>query len=157
MCKNVQNYGVNEIYPVNMDYSIAKIDKKNIENKLNRWNKIAKESSTQSGRQKKLRVEPCINLQNIIEKIPEYDIVLLLYENEKECFIKQAINEFKKNGVNINKIAIIVGPEGGLSIDEVNKISENKNVSLCTLGKRILRTETAGISAVSMLVYEFDM
>ncbi len=149
--------GVNNIYPVNMEHCIVKYDSKNMENKLNRWNKIAKESSTQSGRQKLLSVEHSINLQNIIENIPKYDIVLLLYENEQECSLKQAIKLFKEKNVDIKKIAIIVGPEGGLSSEEVNKLSSFENVYLCTLGKRILRTETAGMAAVSMLIYEFDM
>ena len=80
----------------------------------------------------------------------------MLYENEHKNTIKDAINgEFSDK--EHPKIALIVGPEGGLSDEEVSKLIEYKNVKCVTLGNRILRTETAGISAVSMLIYEFEM
>jgi 16S rRNA (uracil1498-N3)-methyltransferase len=94
------------------------------------------------------------NFKIIIENIEKYDIVLLLYENEHSLTLKQAIKQFDKP---INSIALIVGPEGGFSSKEVELLSTFDNVKLVTLGNRILRTETAGICAISMLNYEFDM
>ena len=61
------------------------------------------------------------------------------------------------NNINVNNIAIIIGPEGGFSEEEVNTLSEYKNVYTVTLGPRILRTETAGLATLAMLMYEFEL
>lgn len=149
--------GVREIVPVAMEHSVAKLDSKNETKKIDRWQKIAKEASSQSGRQIIPRVLPCINFKNIIENIGKYDIVLLPYENENGLNLKQCLSDFKKNHNNIDNIAVIIGPEGGFSEAEISSIKDNPKVQLVTLGKRILRTETAGIACISMIAYEFDM
>lgn len=147
--------GVCEIIPVAMERSIVKIDEKNVAKKLERWNKIALEASKQSGRQKVPTVQEPIKFKNIIENILKYDIVLLLYENEKSVTIKEAIKrENHKLGENI---AILIGPEGGFSLEEVEILSKYKNVQVVTVGPRILRTETAGLAALAMIVYELEL
>jgi 16S rRNA (uracil1498-N3)-methyltransferase len=143
--------GVNSIIPVNMQFSIAKVDRNNA-NKLARWNKIAKEAASQSGRNIIPSVLEPINFENIIENIEKYDIVLLPYENEKLCTMKEAIR-----GQNYKKVAIIIGPEGGFSKVEVDLLAKHKNVKIITLGSRILRTETAGIATMAMLSYEYEL
>ncbi len=149
--------GLNTIVPVVMDRSITKLDNKNFESKKVRWEKIAKEAASQSRRQHIPQIYHYINFENIIENVQKYDIVLLPYENENNVSLKDAIKAYKDNGNIIKNIAIIIGPEGGFSQEEINKISNIDNVKIVTLGKRILRTETAGISAISMLVYEFEL
>lgn len=164
--------GINEVFPVQMERSIVKLDEKNIDKKTERWNKIAEEASKQSGRQKLPIIHRAINFKNIIENISKYDIVLLPYENEKSVTIKDALKEIK-NGLNsyennqnksdyidknnINSIAIIIGPEGGFSEEEINTLTKYNNVHKVTLGPRILRTETAGIVTIAMIEYEFEM
>ena len=147
--------GICEIIPVAMERSIVKMEEKNKVKKLERWNKIAVEASKQSGRQKIPNVEEPINFKNIIENISKYDIVLLLYENEKSVTIKEAITKRKKESM--QKIAIIIGPEGGFSKDEVDMLSKFDNVHVVTVGPRILRTETAGLAALAMIVYELEL
>ena len=149
--------GLNTVVPVVMDRSITKLDNKNFESKKVRWEKIAKEAASQSRRQHIPQIYHYINFENIIENVQKYDIVLLPYENENNVSLKDAIKTYKDNGNIIKNIAIIIGPEGGFSQEEINKISNIENVKIVTLGKRILRTETAGISAISMLVYEFEL
>lgn len=139
-----------------MDRSIAKLEPDSEAKKLERWNKIAKEAATQSGRQKIPLVEHSVKFKNIIENIEKYDILLLLYEGEQTLTLKKALQTAKLKH-NIRSIAVIIGPEGGLSEEEVGLLSNYDNVLKVTLGKRILRTETAGFSAVSMIVYEFDL
>ena len=149
--------GVSDIYPVQMDRSIMKIDEKNLDKKLDRWNKISLEASKQSGRQKIPNVHTVINLKNIIENISKYDIVLLPYENEKSATIKDVIGDLKSNKEEFKNIAVIIGPEGGFSENEISTLSKYENVNIVTLGPRILRTETAGIVTLAMLVYEFEL
>lgn len=149
--------GVNHIYPTLMARSIVKLDEKNIEKKKERWNKICLEASKQSGRQKVPNVYKAINFKNIIENISKYDIVLLPYENEKSVTLKKAISEIKSNNIDVKSIAIIIGPEGGFSEEEVNTLSSYKNVYTVSLGPRILRTETAGVATIAMLMYEFEL
>ena len=147
--------GVSEIIPVEMERSIAKVEEKNKAKKLERWNKIAFEASKQSGRQKIPVVQEPINFKNIIENISKYDIVLLLYENEKSVTIKEALKKHTK--ASLQKLAIVIGPEGGFSSKEIEMLSKFQNVQVVTVGPRILRTETAGLAAIAMIVYELEL
>jgi len=147
--------GIYEIIPVAMERSIAKIEEKNKAKKSERWNKISMEASKQSGRQKIPTVQEMINFKNIIENISKYDIVLLLYENEKSVTIKKAFANRRKEAM--QKIAIIIGPEGGFSKEEVDMLAKFDNVQVVTVGPRILRTETAGLAALAMIVYELEL
>jgi len=149
--------GVQAIIPVNMDRSILKIDDKNESKKIDRWNKIAKEACSQSGRQKLSIVSRPVNFKNIIENIEKYDIVLLPYENEKVVSLKEALKTFSNKESKSLNIAVIIGPEGGFSDSEISSICNISNVKVVTLGKRILRTETAGPAVAAMLLYEFEL
>ena len=97
------------------------------------------------------------NFKNIIENIEKYDIVLLLYEGEQNLTLKSVLIDFKQRNKSSFNIAIIVGPEGGFDESEVEVLKECSNVKCVTLGKNILRTETAGMAAVSMINYEFEL
>ena len=143
--------GVSEIIPVEMERSIVKIDIKDQQKKIERWNKIAYEASKQCGRQKIPKVQNVDNLKNIIEKFSKYDIVLLPYEREYTQNLKQSLNKY----TGLKNIAIIIGPEGGFSENEIALLNHS-NVEMVTLGPRILRTETAGIATLAMLSYEIE-
>ena len=140
-----------------MERCIVKLDEQSFSKKEERFNKIIKEASTQSGRQIVPTILKPTNFKNIIENIEKYDIVLLPYENEKNVSLKQVIKAYLKSGKPFQNIAIIIGPEGGFSQGEIDMISKMPNVYLCTLGKRILRTETAGLAVVSMITYEIEL
>ena len=142
--------GVKKIVPVNMQYSVAKVTGEN-NSKISRWNKIAKEAASQSGRQIIPKVLAPIYFKNIIENIEKYDIVLLLYENEHSVTLKDVIK-----GNSFKSMAIIIGPEGGFSESEIDLLSKCSNVKVVTLGNRILRTETAGIATLAMISYEVE-
>ena len=145
--------GVYEIVPVITDRVIVKLDEKNTSKKLERWNKIALEAAKQSGRQKVPEVKKPINLKNLVENISKYDILILPYECEKEITIKSVLKNIDEKCENI---AILIGPEGGFSEEEISVFSK-ENVKKVTLGSRILRTETAGIATLAMILYELDM
>lgn len=145
--------GVKEITPVTMKRSIVKLDEKDKSKKLIRWQKIAEVAAKQSKRDNILKVNNVINFQNIFEKVEDYDILLVAYEEEKERTLKRVLNKLKDRK-NI-KIAVIIGPEGGIDESEINLCKDNNFISV-TLGKRILRTETAPLVIASNIIYELE-
>ncbi len=146
--------GVSDITPVKMERCVVKLDEKTASKKIERWQKIAEVAAKQSKRDKIPTIHSCINLKSIYEKLKEYDIVIMAYEEERENSIKQVLKQLPRNGQ--LKIAIIIGPEGGIAKEEVSLLSELPNIKVVTLGKRILRTETAPLVLASVIMYEFD-
>lgn len=146
--------GVSDITPVKMERCVVKLDEKTASKKIERWQKIAEVAAKQSKRDKIPGVHLCINLKSLYEKLQEYDIVIMAYEEERETSIKEILTSLP-HGKKL-KIAVIVGPEGGISKDEVELLSKLHNIKVVTLGKRILRTETAPLVLASVIMYEFD-
>lgn len=142
--------GVYNIVPVDMKYCVAKLN--NEEKKIQRWQTISESAAKQSKRNIIPKIEGKRTFKKMIQEIPEYDLAIIAYENENKTTLKEIINEYK----NAKKIAIIIGPEGGLATEEVETILSNGGKS-ASLGKRILRTETASLAMLSMMVYEFEL
>ena len=146
--------GVSDITPVKMERCVVKLDEKTESKKIERWKKIAEVAAKQSKRDKIPKVHPCINLKSLYKKLQEYDIVIMAYEEERENHIKQILTNLP-HGKEL-KIAVIVGPEGGIAKNEVELLNGLSNLKVVTLGKRILRTETAPLVLTSVIMYEFD-
>ena len=146
--------GAYDITPVEMKRCVVKLNEKDKVKKIQRWQKIAESAAKQSGRDIIPNVNPIINVKNICEKMKEYDLVLVAYENEKKNTLKQELKKIKDENKGI-KIAIVIGPEGGIDIEEINKFREN-NAKIITLGNRILRTETVALNVLSIIMYELD-
>lgn len=154
--------GVNRITPVEMKRCVVKLDGKDKIKKVDRWQKIAEVAAKQSGRDIIPEICSVENISQISESFGEYDLVLLCYENEKEVLLKDVLKSdeiiAKSKGCNEKnnfKIAIIIGPEGGIDISEVEYMSK-KGAKVISLGNRILRTETVAISLLSIIMYEFE-
>lgn len=145
--------GVSEITPVIMKRCIVKLEDNVKQKKTKRWQKIAEVAAKQSKRDRIPNVNVPINLKNIYENLKEYDIVLVAYENEQNNSIKTVLQQIQKK--QSTKIAIVIGPEGGLENEEVEQLQQH-GAKIVTLGKRILRTETAPIVMASVIMYEFD-
>lgn len=141
--------GADKIVPVNMKYCISKL--KDEEKKHDRWQKIAEVAAKQSKRNIIPEIGRLVSVQDICNKIKEYDLVLVAYENEKNINLKNILSENKE----IKKVAMVIGPEGGLSNEEVEKM-EKDGAKIVSLGSRILRTETASTAILSMLMYEYE-
>ena len=141
--------GVKEIVPTIMKRSVVKLKEKDKENKINRWQKISEVAAKQSGRDFIPKINNIINFNQI--DYQKYDRVLVLYENEDKLSIKQVINELKNE--KILNLAIVIGPEGGFDEKEIQDLSK-PNISIVTLGKRILRTETVALVVSGILMYE---
>ena len=146
--------GVRNIYPVSFERCVVKLDKKTEEKKLDRWKKIAEAAAKQSKRDIISNIENVINIENICQNIEKYDIILLAYENEQNNTLKYELQKLDKNKK--LSIGVIIGPEGGFSEKEVTKLI-TAGAKCVSLGKRILRTETAPLVILSDIVYEFEL
>ncbi len=146
--------GVTDITPVKMERCVVKLDEKTAYKKIERWQKIAEVAAKQSKRDRIPTIHSCINFKNLYEILKKYDIVIVAYEEEKQSNIKQVLKDAKQN--NSKEIAIIIGPEGGIAKEEIEFLITIQNLKTVTLGKRILRTETAPVVLVSCIMYEFD-
>lgn len=145
--------GISEFTPIEMKRCVVKLDEKSKLKKCDRWAKIAEVAAKQAGRECIPKVNEIINIKKIYEKLKKYDIVLVAYEKEEKNKLKNILKEYK-NKID-NKIAVIIGPEGGIDQDEWEELTQNNAISV-TLGKRILRTETAPLMIASNLIYEFE-
>ena len=144
--------GVYKIIPVQMERSIAKIENNKIKSKTERFNAIAESAAKQCKRSFIPTVSEPLSLKNALEMAKELDLFLIPYENEQG--IKSTISALSKIKKGF-KVGVLIGPEGGFSVAE---IEQAKNVGdTISLGKRILRTETASITAMSMLMLHAEM
>lgn len=124
--------------------------------KLDRLNRIALEASKQSKRSIIPNVREVIDFNQALSEMNEMDLVLIPYENAEDFGIKSLINKLKNDNTdldNIINVGILIGPEGGFEEDEINLLKE-QGAYIVTLGKRILRTETAGFTATALIQYE---
>ena len=149
--------GVNEIVPVVMERTVVKLDEKQSNKKLERWQKIAEIASKQSQRDRIPKVDNIIKMKFMYEKLnlEEYDAILVAYENEKKTLLKEELKKLQKAEQNEYKIAIIIGPEGGIAEGEIEML-QKIGAKCVSLGKRILRTETAGIIMAGNIFYELE-
>ncbi len=144
--------GVSAIVPVATERAVVKLDEKKADGKVKRWNGIAEAAAKQSKRTLIPEVCPVISFKKALTEAPEYDVKLMPYENaEGMAFTRRCIEEIRPGA----KVAVFIGPEGGFSEEEVAAASEAGFVPI-TLGRRILRTETAGMSVLSMLGYALE-
>jgi 16S rRNA (uracil1498-N3)-methyltransferase len=144
--------GASAIIPVFMARSIA-TDKGNSGHKTDRWQKIADEAVKQCKRGLIPLVDRPIRFPEVLSRFGNYDLVIFPYENERETSIKQVLQSLNAKP---KTMAIIIGPEGGFSDAEADQMTEAGAIA-ATLGKTILRTETAGSAAIAMVMYELEL
>ena len=144
--------GVKTIVPLITKRTVIKLKDKDKQNKVDRWRKIAEVAAKQSGRDIIPTIENIINIADI--KFDEFDKIFVLYENEEKISIKDEIEQLKNDNKEELNIGIVIGPEGGFAESEIEQLRLNQNVSVVTLGKRILRTETVALVVSGILMYE---
>ena len=130
---------------------VVKLDDKKAAKKIERWQEIAKSAAKQSKRTLIPEIKAPLSWKLALEKAKELDVVLVPYENERGMEATREVIRSIRHG---QSIGIFVGREGGFAIDEITNVSEEMH--RISLGRRILRTETAGLATLSMLVYELD-
>ena len=121
--------------------------------KLDRLNRIALEAAKQSKRTVIPTVSEPISFEDVLIDMKALDLVIVPYENAENFGIKTLFNDENIDISKIKTVGILVGPEGGFELSEINKLKEN-GAYIVTLGSRILRTETAGFVATSLVQYE---
>lgn len=123
--------------------------------KIDRLNRIALEAAKQSKRTIIPRVLDVVDFNYVIDNMNDYDLFLVPYENAENYGIKALVRDLETKGIKekVEKVAILIGPEGGFTEEEINTLKD-KGAYIITLGSRILRTETAGFTAASLIQYE---
>ena len=151
--------GIKSIVPVIMERTVVKLDEKIASKKLERWQKIAEIAAKQSMRDIIPQIGNITKLKDI--DTTEFDAVLVAYENEEHNMLKTELQKLESKVKSNNSseqqynIAIVIGPEGGISEKELVMLAE-KNAKFVSLGKRILRTETAGVVMAGNIIYELE-
>lgn len=145
--------GAYEFIPLEMRNCVVKLNEKDKQKKIQRWQKIAEVASKQSGRNIIPKVNQIWNINQLCNNIELYDCVIVAYENEENYSIKEEIEKLKSRRT--SKIAIVIGPEGGIDKEEIKKLKE-AGAKVVTLGNRILRTETVAIALTSIIMFELD-
>ncbi|MDO4294913.1 MAG: 16S rRNA (uracil(1498)-N(3))-methyltransferase [bacterium] len=144
--------GVAKVFPVAMKHSVVKIEPKKETAKQKRWNSIAESAAKQSKRLIVPQVGEVLSYAACVEQMKELDLVLLPYEcAEGMEGTKQALAKLQKG----SRVGIVIGPEGGFAEEEVAAAKE-AGAQIVSLGKRILRTETAGLAMLSILMYHLE-
>lgn len=144
--------GVYEIVPVVMKRTIVKLDPKKEAKKIARWQGISESAAKQSGRGVIPNVASLVDFKQALETAKTLDAVILPYEKAKGMNEARALVRGMKDK---KSIGIFIGPEGGFDESEVD-MAKAAGAHTMTLGRRILRTETAGLAALSILMFELD-
>lgn len=144
--------GVFEIVPFRAARSVAKIsdDKKGAQ-KIERLNKISKEAAKQCGRGLVHKVHMPVSVPQMAKMLKELDMSIMFYEELGHMGTRNLKSVLQEDA---ETIGIIIGPEGGFSHEEAQLLTETAGVRTAGLGRRILRTETAGSTALSIIMYE---
>ena len=144
--------GAYEIIPVVTKRAVVKLDEKKALKKVERWNSIAESGAKQSGRNLIPKVKNVLSFKEAIRYATELDVVLIPYELAEGMQETKTIISSIQPG---QSIGIFIGPEGGFETEEV-EFAMGQGVKPITLGKRILRTETAGLTTLSILMYHLE-
>ncbi len=144
--------GASRIVPVSMKRCVVKLDDRKAQSKVTRWQQIAEAAAKQSKRDVIPKVDMPISLKEALQESAEFDLSMMPYEQaEGMAFTRNLLEGIQPK----QRIAVFIGPEGGLDESEVS-MALKMGTKPVTLGRRILRTETAGLAILSMLIYALE-
>ncbi len=147
--------GVSEIIPYTSKHTVVKLDdEKDKVSKMQRWQKISYEAAKQCKRTGIARIDKILTLQEVAN-LKDFDIKLVCSEKKTEHSIKSFLQKFSTEN-KVNNILVIIGPEGGFSDEEIELLHSN-NILSVTLGNLILRAETAALTAIGNIIYEYEL
>lgn len=144
--------GASEIVPVAMKRCVVKLDEKKAQKKVNRWNTISLSAAKQAKRGIIPKVSQVKKFQEVLEEAKHLDLFLVPYEEAKGM---EKSRELMESARGKSSIGIIIGPEGGFEKEEIDALRQ-AGAETMTLGKRILRTETAGMTVLSVLMFMLE-
>lgn len=139
--------GVTGLFPILTERVVVKIDPEKAKKKVERWQKIAAEAAKQSHRSLIPKVSPVLDWQDVLEKLKSFDQVIVFWEEESNRLPYEVIDP------RAGRIAIVIGPEGGLAQWEVSDLKK-LGAEVVTLGESILRVETAAPVALALVLYD---
>lgn len=143
--------GVSEIVPVAMKNCVVKLDEKKAKAKRSRWQAIAESAAKQSKRSVIPQIGEVVSFSQAVECAKDMEVKLVPYENERGmAHTREVFSKIPKGA----DIAVFIGPEGGFDSKEIELVKDD--MKLVSLGNRILRTETAGLTALSMLIFALE-
>ncbi|RKI81649.1 16S rRNA (uracil(1498)-N(3))-methyltransferase [bacterium 0.1xD8-71] len=144
--------GVHEIIPVAAKRCVVKLDEKKVAGKVNRWQGISEAAAKQSRRGVIPVVHAPVSFREAVETARDMDVRLIPYELAKDMSHTRSLIEAVEPG---QRIAVFIGPEGGFEESEI-QAALAAGIEPVTLGRRILRTETAGLAVLSWLMYHLE-
>lgn len=144
--------GVEKFQIIRTARSIPRASDDKVGKKLLRWQTIAKEAAEQSCRTKVPEVAGITTIEELAASISDYDLAVCLWE----CEEKRGLREILKKSRSAESILLIIGPEGGLEETEVRML-ESHGARVASLGRRILRCETAAVASSAIIMYEYEM
>ncbi|MGN0374599.1 MAG: 16S rRNA (uracil(1498)-N(3))-methyltransferase [Butyrivibrio sp.] len=145
--------GIYEIIPVAMKRCVVRLDDKKAETKLKRYRMISESAAKQSGRGMIPDITQVMTYKEALDYAGNMDVAFVPYE------LSEGIDSFKKVVAGIKpgmKVGFFIGPEGGFDKDEID-LALSKGIQPVSLGRRILRTETAGLAVMSVLMYHLEV
>ena len=144
--------GVYQVIPVAMKRSVVRLDDKKAAKKADRWNSIAESAAKQAGRSRLPEVTMPLSYNEALKMAEELDVTLLPYELAGGMEVTREVIRQIKSG---QSVGIFIGPEGGFEPEEVDA-AVSMGAKVITLGRRILRTETAGLATLAVLMFELE-
>lgn len=145
--------GAYEIIPVEMKRCVVRLDDKKKKTKIARWQAISESAAKQSKRSVIPEIHSVMSFRDAVEMASELDLALVPYENERGMLA--TVDALKKLS-SVSSVGIFIGTEGGFERDEI-LLAEERGIRPISLGERILRTETAAITAMSMCMLASEM
>ena len=139
--------GVTRIVPVLMERCVSRPDPKDSARKLERWRKIVREAGKQSGRCLIPEVSDILTLKQVLSDPSRPEVNIVPWENAEG----NGLLSFSESHPALSSVGIMIGPEGGIDAEEI-ELLQASGFTPVTLGRRILRTETAGLAAVSAIM-----
>lgn len=140
--------GAASFVPLTLERSVVKLTDKKAEQRQERWQRIAQEAVKQCGRVTVPDIRPVQSLDDLLLSAEDYDLLLFPWEEEQEMSVKAILNDH----LNCHKVLCILGPEGGMTKEEMLAVKKAGG-RVVTLGKRILRAETASVAVLSIVQY----
>ncbi len=145
--------GVSQVIPVNTRRTVVKFDAKKEESRVRRWNAIARSAAEQSGRAIVPEVTPVMEWEEALACAAGFDVKIIPYENARGMEATARAVGSVRPGMSVG---VLIGPEGGFDEAEADAAREAGFVPV-SLGRRILRTETAGLTTLSILMYHLEL
>ncbi len=142
--------GIRRIVPVMTKRTIVQLDTKSTKNKLQRWQRIAYEAAKQSNRGRIPVVYAPVDFKQALQQMKDLDLSIVPYEKEQKGKLKHILCN---PAITKRTIGIFIGPEGGFEQEEIESAIQ-EGIYPVTLGPRILRTETAGMATLAVIMYE---